>query len=308
MQAICDSCAHQQKVPNTRGSVFTLCRRSREEPERFAKYPRMPLLSCVGFTAVGSSTVSALSVTAVKGTRLRRVGELQLTESGAAGDRRFFVIDERGRMQNGKQLGSLQELVTGVEGAELTVEFPDGRVVRDAIRTGEEVTARFYSRELAGRLVEGPWSAAISQFTGRQLRIVEAVSAVDRGLAGAVSLVSQASLSRLAEEAGVETLDARRFRMTIEINGVEAHAEDAFLGQEFQIGEAVVRFEGNIGRCLVTGRDPDSGEPTLPTLDLLRAYRSEVDSTEPLPFGIYGRVVKPGAVRLGDRVAPAADD
>jgi hypothetical protein len=45
---LCDSCRHQQLVPNTRGSVFSLCRRSRVE-EAFPRYPRLPVLRCPGF-------------------------------------------------------------------------------------------------------------------------------------------------------------------------------------------------------------------------------------------------------------------
>jgi hypothetical protein len=46
---LCDSCRHQQVVPNTRGSVFSLCRRSRTEPDRFPRYPRLPVVRCVGY-------------------------------------------------------------------------------------------------------------------------------------------------------------------------------------------------------------------------------------------------------------------
>lgn len=45
---LCDSCRHQRLVPNTRGSVFSLCERSRTEPE-FPRYPRLPVLRCPGF-------------------------------------------------------------------------------------------------------------------------------------------------------------------------------------------------------------------------------------------------------------------
>jgi hypothetical protein len=41
-----------------------------------------------------------------------------------------------------------------------------------------------------------------------------------------------------------------------------------------------------------------------PTLDLLRGYRGGLDTTEPLAFGVYGSVVEPGRVRVGDAVAP----
>ena len=45
---LCDSCAHQQLVRNTRGSSFSLCRRSREDPG-YPRYPRLPVLTCRGF-------------------------------------------------------------------------------------------------------------------------------------------------------------------------------------------------------------------------------------------------------------------
>jgi amidase len=46
---LCDSCTHQQLVRNTRGSTFSLCRRSRSEPERFPRYPRLPVTACEGY-------------------------------------------------------------------------------------------------------------------------------------------------------------------------------------------------------------------------------------------------------------------
>ncbi len=45
---LCDSCLHQQLVPNTRGSVFSLCERSKTDPA-YPRYPRVPVLSCPGF-------------------------------------------------------------------------------------------------------------------------------------------------------------------------------------------------------------------------------------------------------------------
>ena len=44
---LCDSCRHQQVVRNTRGSSFSLCRRSREDT-RYPRYPRLPVLRCGG--------------------------------------------------------------------------------------------------------------------------------------------------------------------------------------------------------------------------------------------------------------------
>jgi hypothetical protein len=46
---LCDKCAHQRLVHNTRGSTFSLCERSRGEPEAFPRYPPLPVLECSGF-------------------------------------------------------------------------------------------------------------------------------------------------------------------------------------------------------------------------------------------------------------------
>jgi hypothetical protein len=49
MQAgLCDRCAHQKLVSNTRGSTFSLCERSKVD-RRFPKYPRLPVTRCEGF-------------------------------------------------------------------------------------------------------------------------------------------------------------------------------------------------------------------------------------------------------------------
>ena len=46
---LCDTCAHQRVVKNTRGSTFSLCERSKTEPDRYPKYPRVPVLACAGY-------------------------------------------------------------------------------------------------------------------------------------------------------------------------------------------------------------------------------------------------------------------
>lgn len=46
--SLCDTCRHQQVVRNTRGSSFSLCRRSRTEPA-YPRYPRLPVLRCPGY-------------------------------------------------------------------------------------------------------------------------------------------------------------------------------------------------------------------------------------------------------------------
>jgi uncharacterized protein YcbX len=252
-------------------------------------------------------TVTALSITPIKGTRLRTVDAVELTELGARGDRGFYIVDDRGRMVNGKVIGALQAVVADHDEAagELALTFPDGAEVRAPLVQGETVQTRFFSHTREARALTGPWHEALSAFAGRSLRIVQVPSAVDRGRRGAASLISSASVARLAQTGGREDIDARRFRMLIEIGGVGAHEEDTWVGRRVRVGAALLRMHGHVGRCLITSRDPDSGEIDLPTLDLLGEYRRDLESTEPLPFGIHGAVLEGGTVRVGDAVALA---
>jgi uncharacterized protein YcbX len=178
-------------------------------------------------------------------------------------------------------------------------------VLDEKIALGPEVATQFYGDTKTARLVDGQWSDVLSDLAGKPLRLVEAgdEGAVDRGPGGAVSVISAASLERLAQEGGLDGVDARRFRMLIEVDGLEAHAEDAWVGSTVRLGEALVGFEGHAGRCNITTRNPVTGNVDAPTLKILGRYRRDVESTEPLPFGIYGRVLEPGAVRVGDAVA-----
>jgi uncharacterized protein len=248
-------------------------------------------------------TVTALSVTPIKSTRLQPVEAIELDERGARGNRRFFIIDDRNRMINGKRFGALQTVVADVGGDGLRLSFADGSSVQAPIELGEEITARFFSGDVTGRVVDGPFSDALSSQLGRPLRIVEAVGSVDRGPLGGVSVISVASLRRLAEQADEESVDGRRFRMLIEVDGIGAHEEDSWVGRSARVGGAVVRFRGHVGRCLTTSRDPETGTVDLPTLDLLGDYRRNADTTEPLPFGVYGEVTTGGRVSVGDSVS-----
>jgi hypothetical protein len=50
---LCRSCVHARAVRSARGSVFWLCGLS-ERDARFAKYPRLPVYACAGYTGAPS--------------------------------------------------------------------------------------------------------------------------------------------------------------------------------------------------------------------------------------------------------------
>jgi uncharacterized protein YcbX len=229
--------------------------------------------------------------------------------TGIAGDRAFAVVDDENRLVNGKRIGTLARIRPAYDLREgrLELTFPDGRRVAGDIVRGELAEASFFGRPRPVRPIEGPWSDALTEWAGRPLRLV-ALDAPgggpDRG--PTTTLLSTAALGSLAiAGGGREPLDPRRFRMTFGIDGVEAHAEDGWLGCDVRVGGAVVHVAGNVGRCAVTTHDPDTGRPSFDTLRVLGETRGMLPTTEALPFGVWAEVVEPGEVALGDPVAPA---
>jgi hypothetical protein len=53
---LCDTCRHQRVVRTTRGSAFSLCLRSKAEPDAYPRYPRLPVTECRGWEARRASS------------------------------------------------------------------------------------------------------------------------------------------------------------------------------------------------------------------------------------------------------------
>jgi uncharacterized protein YcbX len=255
-----------------------------------------------------SLRVAWISHCPVKGLAVRQLDQCELTEAGIAGDREFFLVDEDDRLVNSKGLGDLQQVVPRYdsEAGSLTLAFPDGTTVAQEVCLDGSLSARFWGATVEVRMVDGPWSEAISEFAGRDLRLVRAPGpATDRRRSGAATLLGTGSLRALAHALGVDEVDERRFRMNFGIEGLGEHQEDEWLGRRVRLGKAIVVPQGNVGRCAVTTQNPDTGMPDLDTLKALAAYRGVVETTEPLPFGVYAAVAQTGQVRVGDTVEPA---
>ncbi len=45
---LCSTCIHVRRVGNRRGSLFYRCALA-EHDARFAKYPRLPVMNCIGY-------------------------------------------------------------------------------------------------------------------------------------------------------------------------------------------------------------------------------------------------------------------
>jgi uncharacterized protein YcbX len=249
-----------------------------------------------------------ISIAPVKSLGLVHPDSVDLTPGGVRGDRRFWLVDGDGRLFNNKRNGPMATIHPTWDETtrELSLDFPDGSRVAGTVELGTRVPASLYGEPHPSRRVIGPWQEALSSYVGRELTLLWSEQhATDRGTGGGtVSLVSRGSLERLRQETDADApVDGRRFRMMFEIDGIAPHDEDTWIGSAVELGTAEIRINGDVGRCVVTSHDPDSGIADLDTLGTLARYRPDGRS-EPLPFGVYGGVTVAGRVRLGDTVRP----
>ncbi len=250
-------------------------------------------------------TIAKLNVTPVKSTALHHPDEIRLERSGAVGNRDFFFVDGDGRRFSGERKTPLLPIRAAYDAAadRLELRLPDGIVASGpATATGETLTVDFYGRPVPCHVVEGDFAEAVSRYTGHDVRLARVDRPGDGNDERPVTLVSLASVAELGRRGGrEEPVDARRFRMTVEIDGCEPHEEDTWKGRRVRLGDAVVRVGEPVPRCVVTTLDPDTGLRDFPTLSVIKGYRG-VGEDGGLPFGVYADVLEPGVARVGDPV------
>lgn len=241
----------------------------------------------------------------MKGTALHHLESADLVSAGIAGNRRFYLADDRGRLFSGLGYGPLVQVVCEVKEGVLRCRFPDGRVVAaPAGDLGAPAETDFDGRAVPGRPVLGEMSQAFSDYVGETVRLFRTERDGDGPDEMPLTMVSFASVDELGRHGGYEgNLDPLRFRINLELDGAAPFEEDTWDGRQVRIGGAVVRVAGQIPRCAVTTQDPTTGLRDWNTLKQIASFRPLMQ-TRQVPFGVYATVEQPGHVTVGDIVAP----
>jgi MOSC domain-containing protein len=135
---------------------------------------------------------------------------------------------------------------------------------------------------------------ALAAELGAGVRVMK----LDRGAFDTLplALISRQTLADLGALVGHE-LAAQRFRPNLLIDGAggTAYPEDSWVGATLRVGELQMRIDKRDQRCLVVNLDPATGarDPAI-----LRAIGRERQAC----LGVYGSVVTPGAIGVGDPV------
>lgn len=251
--------------------------------------------------------VTRLLTTPVKGAALDEPTEISLDASGAVGDRAFFCVDTAGNLVSITRTGELCSVTASYDAERdwLALQTPDGAVAQGPVVLAEDIPVGHFGLKMPGRLVEGPFSALLSERAGIDLRLLQATGPHLGSDVHPISLLGDTSVTAVAEAAGAADLDPRRFRMLIGFDGAPPFTEDSWAGRSVRIGGAVVLIGGPVPRCAATQRDPDTGVSDLPVLKALAQLRGVQPSElgeRGVNLGRYAQVVTAGTVRLGQPV------
>lgn len=108
-----------------------------------------------------------------------------------------------------------------------------------------------------------------------------------------LSILSLTSNRILGKRMGFD-LSIHRWRGNLWLEGLAPWEEFDLLGREIQIGEARLKVEHRIARCVATTYDPATGREGGDTLTALEQGWEHTD------FGVYARVIQSGTIALND--------
>jgi uncharacterized protein YcbX len=113
------------------------------------------------------------------------------------------------------------------------------------------------------------------------------------GEKGPVSLVLRESLEELEDKYG-HSVDVRRFRINLILEGAPAWSELSWIGKKLQVGNCVLQITKPIGRCPNIDVDPETGERKDEIFpEMKKVFGHSL-------FGIKAEVETAGNIRLDD--------
>ncbi|GGP44057.1 MOSC domain-containing protein [Streptomyces calvus] len=271
---------------------------------------------------MGKARLHSIHIHPVKAFRSLSLREVDVEPWGPAGDRRWMLIDDGGKVVTQRRHpslalaaaellpgGGLRLSAPGSEPVTVAVPAPGGTVPADLFGTKVEVVPAedeavhaWCSARLgvAVRLVHLDEPAARRPVDPAFALAGETVSFADGYpllLTTTASLDHLNSLIAQGEHHGEGPLPMSRFRPNVVVRGTEAWAEDRWT--RVTIGEVVFRVAKPSGRCVVTTTDQDTARRGREPLHTLAAHRRTGGR---LLFGQNLVPLSRGTVRVGDPV------
>lgn len=257
--------------------------------------------------------LAAIHLHPVKSTRTVHVREAEVRRRGLRHDRRWMIVDARGRFVSQREDPRLGRITATIEGEALRLSAPAAPDLRLPLRPGDGLARRvtIWDDEVWARGCGEAADAWVEEVLGADHKLVVLADEGDRpadlayALEGdAVSfadgfpylLTTAASLDELNHRAGT-TLTMERFRPNLVVEGATPFEEDRW--RLIRVGEVVFRVAKPCARCLVTTLDPDTLEPGAEPLRTLARFRAADGKV------FFGQNLLPdgvGTLQVGDSV------
>ncbi|MAR92264.1 MAG: MOSC domain-containing protein [Pseudomonadales bacterium] len=233
---------------------------------------------------------------------------------GPTWDRRWMVVDARGRFITQRQCATMALIQTALDDDVLCLSHRDQETLRVSIAQcahGEPVTVQVWDDECAARLAPPVVHQWLSDVLGRSCRLVYMPDSTHRPVdpdyapGGAtvsfadgfpLLLTTQASLADLNGEMS-QSVAMQRFRPNLVVEDAAPWGEDHW--RVIQVGAMVFDVVKPCSRCAIPTIDPATGEKQPEVFRVLQQYRRRGNQV------FFGQNLVPrgtGTLRLGDRV------
>jgi hypothetical protein len=214
---LCDSCRFQRVVATTRGSRFSLCQRSREDPA-YPRYPRLPVLECAGYERGSSERASS-------GTSGALDKEIAVLRSrGISPARALQALDVQGEVARtglvGKVEAALGDAFAGVWFDPAAAQFHIGVTSNASTEVARQVVAQAgLTAGVTITPVRSTWAALVGARQEWSTRLAKLLAgqhaaigldaqhnAVSISISSSVSARERSALQEAAANAGVNVL------------------------------------------------------------------------------------------------------
>ena len=263
--------------------------------------------------------LGGLHIYPIKSCRGLALTTANVKRRGLEHDRRWMIVDAHGRFITQRSHSILAQLNVLPDARGLTLEF-GGLKLRVNIPTQNRLDVSVWSSTVNALVADDKANGALSEWLGQAVRLVYMDAAATRPTnpewaqgyetsfadGYPVLVTNTASLAAINEhiqQAGHQPIGMARFRPNVVIETDVAWAEDSWT--RLQIGEVMLELVKPCTRCVVTTRDPQTGEPRPePVMNALRALRMSTDPrNKGVLFGVNAVVQQGGKVAKGAAVS-----
>ncbi len=227
--------------------------------------------------------------------------ELELVPSGAAGDRRYGVLDaSSSTVLSAKREGRLFDAAAALRDGDLLVSLPSGQSFEIGEPLNEALT-HWLGRPV--RVVDAETFGAATYESPEDFERDESPIVTWEGPEGSfvdespLHLLTSLDLQGLARERPDLQWDARRFRPNVVLEPIVDDPPSLVVGARVTIGECEIEISNGCTRCVMTTRaQPGSLDRQLDVLRHVARFHHH-------SVGVRAGVARAGHIRLGDPVS-----